>query len=387
MQCTIISFSEIDRDPRVLRQVNWLTELGYDINFIGFGDSATLGITSHFRVPVSPILVRYIAYLMPAQIRFHLLYGRHISNDAVGGVRRSDLVIINELELIPKFLDEGLSSPVYLDLHEDHIDHAHHGIFELIAFKRYWAWQTKKLNQFVAKNRGQIEVTSVEAEISRKYSGVFGLPVGLIHNTPSSAEEFSAPMDEGQEIKFVHVGMARKNRGIELMLKALSKVSIPFSLDFYLVFAPVIPTYRWKLQRLVKRLGLEDKVRFREPVPVRQMVDELTQYDVSLVIGSNATSNDLHALPNKLFQSLQAGLMIICGPNPAVRSLVERGNFGLCLSDWDNEELWQLIDGLDSKAINYFKRNAVAFSPELSESKSRSVFRELISRLTSDGAL
>lgn len=385
-QCTIISFSEIDRDPRVLRQVNWLLELGYEINFIGFGESAGIGVSKHHPVPVSPLLVRYFSYLLPAKIRFHLLYGRHLQTDTVETVSRSDLVVVNEPELLPKFLNAALGCPIYLDLHEDHISHAHSGFFERVAFKDYWAWQTDKLKQFVALNRFQISVTSVEEEISRRYSEAFGLPVGTIYNTPDTAQEFSSNSNEFEAIKFVHVGMARKNRGIELMLRALSKVSIQFTLDFYLVFAPVLPTYKWKLKRMVRRLGLSEKVNFQDPVPLNSMVRELTSYDVSLVIGSNATSNDLHSLPNKFFQSLQAGLMIICGPNPAVRALVEKGGLGISLSAWDVDELVESVNGLDSQRINYHKGKARGFAPQVSQSKSRILFREIISGLTSNGA-
>ena len=382
MKCTIISFSEIDRDPRVLRQVDWLKEMGYEIDFIGFGNSAGIGVSQHFQVPVAPIVLRYFTYLLPTNIRFQLLYGRYLGADELSTVVNSDLLVVNELELLAKFVDEPLDSPVYLDLHENHIDDAHHGFFELLAFKKYWAWQTKKLLQFVAKNRKRIAITTVEEEISRKYSEAFGLPVGVIYNTPDTAKEISPALRAEQAIKFVHVGMARKNRGIELMLKALSEVSIPFTLDFYLVFAPVFPAYKWKLQRTVKRLGLETKVRFRDPVPVNSMVGELTQFDISLVIGSNATSNDLYSLPNKFFQSLQAGLMIICGPNPAVKSLVERGKLGTCLSDWDAEELRAVIQDLDYETINGFKRHARIFAPQVSQSSSRRVFRNLIRGLS-----
>lgn len=364
----------------MLRQLKWLKKLGYKVSFIGFGDVGSLGLLKFFRVPVSSVLTRYLAYLLPSNLRFRLLYGRHVSEEAVNTVRSSDLVIINELELIPAFSKEIFGIPIYLDLHENHVDDAHHGVFELIAFKNYWRWQTQHLRSFVSQNKTSIRVSTVESAIAQKYSSFFSLPVQVIYNSPLTAKNFGSPASEN-EVRLVHLGMARKNRGVELILSALKNLKRPFTLDLILVFAPVIPFFEWKIRFLIFWYRLRKQVHLKPPVPVERVVEELTRYDISLVIGSNATNNDLNSLPNKFFQSAQAGLMIICGPNPAVKRLVASGDLGISLSDWDAKELSIVLQGLSIQDLNSYKRNSEAFAPEISESRSEQTFFEIVRSL------
>lgn len=365
----------------MLRQLKWLKTLGYKVSFIGFGDVGLLGLLKFFKVPVSSVLTRYLAYLLPNNLRFRLLYGRHISEEAVNTVRSSDLVIINELELIPAFCDDPFGVPIYLDLHENHVDDAHHGVFELIAFKNYWKWQTQCLKTFVSQNRTSIKVSTVESAIAQKYANFFSLPVQVIYNSPLTAKNFGTPAIEGQTLRLVHLGMARKNRGVELILSSLRHLNRAVSLDLMVIFAPVLPFFEWKIKFLIFWYGLGACVHLKPPVSVEQVVEELTQYDISLVIGSNATDNDLNSLPNKFFQSLQAGLMIICGPNPAVKGLVADGDLGIILSDWHAKELSNVLQDLSIQDLNTYKRNSEAFAPEVSESRSERTFYEIVESL------
>jgi hypothetical protein len=297
-------------------------------------------------------------------------------------LEKADVVVINELELIPGLLGKSLDKPIYLDLHENHIDDAHHGIFERIAFKHYWAWQTERLIDFVGQNRSRIRISTVEERISTRYMRTFNLPVDVIYNSPDTAQ-WRDERVSGKELRLVHLGMARKNRGIELILQAVSRLDRPFSLDLLLVFAPVVPIFRWKIERMIKSMGLSESVRLRPPVPVGKVVETLTNYDISLVIGSNATNNDLNSLPNKFFQSVQAGLMIICGPNPAVRALVERGGLGEVLDDWDAAMLVSALSKQSTETIGRFKDNTKRFAPTVSQAVGKERFREILADLRS----
>lgn len=381
MRCLILSFSELDRDPRVLRQVEWLKSEGYEVDFVGFGNPSGLGLRRFHLVPVSKIAFRFFAYLLPNRLRFQALYGRFLPGMANELVAQTDLLVINEPELIPALIGASINVPVYLDLHENHIDSAHEGFLERLAFKRYWEWQTQKLLEFVSRNKTSIAISTVESAIASVYADSFGLPVRVIYNSPKTAQEFGPLVQSDGQLNLVHLGMARKNRGIELILKALSRVNRPVKLDLLLVFAPVIPFFRWKIERMILSLGLSERVQIRLPVKVTDVVEALTEYDISLVIGSNATNNDLNSLPNKFFQSVQAGLMIICGPNPAVRRLVEEGQLGWVLDDWDAELLAQVLEELDQHSVKGYKLNSRTFAAGVSEAFSRSIFLEILQEL------
>jgi hypothetical protein len=128
---------------------------------------------------------------------------------------------------------------------------------------------------------------------------------------------------------------------------------------------------------------LSQVVSSANPVPVQEVSQALSFYDVAIVLGSDKTGNDLYALPNKFFQSVQAGLMIICGPNPAVAKLVQEHHLGIVLPDWRAESLVRAVKSLTPEIVADYRSKVFEARHSLSEQRSREVFMKGIARLMS----
>lgn len=378
----IFSHSNIDKDPRLIRQIRWLRDLGFrNIVTIGFGDKPT-GVDSHFVVPVLPLLQRYLGYFLRASpVRFQYFFGRFLDKIPKSVFENIHLLVVNEIEYLnwDEFRNGLLrKQPAYLDLHEDHVNHADRGPLERFAFRKYWKWQMEQCAHFVSQRKGRISITSVERVIADSYSRLFGEPVELIYNAPDKNTLAPTSVDP-ESIRLVHHGMGTKGRGIEPTVRALSLLGSKYSLDLIL-FTTVV--YRLKIQLLATLLGVRDRVKILPGVPLVDLPQVLNGYDISVIILSPVTPGHLNSLPNKLFESIHAKLAIITGPNPSMKSVVLDSKIGVALTTWSSKELGKEIKKLTRDRIKFFKNNCLAASSIYSANQSEKVFVGALKRIS-----
>jgi len=71
------------------------------------------------------------------------------------------------------------------------------------------------------------------------------------------------------------------------------------------------------------------------------------RYAWSLVVWNPHVPNQYYAAPNKMFESLAAGVPVICAPHPQCKEIIERetegGQCGWLLGDWQPQELADAI--------------------------------------------
>ncbi len=368
----ILSYSRVNSDPRLLRQIEWLQDLGFELTILGYGLGGLKSISGH-EVPIQRAAKRFFHYLKPNTSRFQSLFGNYIPEHLSNQIASADLLVVNELEFVPYLNSIEFQTPVYLDLHENHVDPLPGSFLEQVFFGKYWKWQVSEAGKFVGKHKESIFITTVEARIAAKYKEFFDFEkVSIIFNAPKVIDLPQSSVEI--PVKLVHHGMTKSNRGIETIVASMTALRDSFQLALMLVKEPTIPFVAAKIQAMKIMRNLGATVRNEPPVNVASVSQALCQHDIALVLGSNRTGNDLYALPNKFFQSIQAGLMIICGPNPAVAEIVREYGLGIVLPDWKRKSLVRAILSLELDQIEHFKANVRASRFDLSESKSKQVF-------------
>ena len=125
-----------------------------------------------------------------------------------------------------------------------------------------------------------------------------------------------------------------------------------FDLDFYLTGDV---QYKAELRELAAPY---ERIRVLDPVPFNQIVPTLNQYDVGLCLLEPTTFNLKHCLPNKLFEFIQARLMVAIGPSPDMADLVNLHQCGLVASTFEPEETADLLNQLTLDRIMQLKRNS-----------------------------
>jgi glycosyltransferase involved in cell wall biosynthesis len=125
----------------------------------------------------------------------------------------------------------------------------------------------------------------------------------------------------------VYCGGIAPHRGIEQALAALPLV--PHARLALLGFGE--PAYLRSLQAESARLGVAHRVCFVPAVRANEVSATLRGADLSLVLIQDAGLNYYLSSPNKLFESVHAGLPVVATRFPEMRSVVERFGCGLLI--------------------------------------------------------
>jgi hypothetical protein len=123
-------------------------------------------------------------------------------------------------------------------------------------------------------------------------------------------------------------------------------------LDMYLMPAPRQPR---TLRALERRARTSNNVRVLPPVPSEHLPNVINTYDASLVYLAPDSFSVKYSLPNKVFDSIQARVGIICGPSPEISDFCEKYEVGIATAEFSSESLRALLSSLDLTTVNSWK--------------------------------
>jgi len=348
----VVSDSPIARDPRVLRQISWLSEQGWRVDTLGRGESPDALDGAHTAIPRRGALVRALGYLfLPSALTYRLVTESTIPEPLRSGnvAARYDLVLLNEIELLPWF-DTVSSNLVeaggtaHLDLHE-YAPSQRGGLAYRLIFKRFRDWMTAYISS------PQIHTRSTVARgIAKLYQENFGIDEPrIVRSCPDFVnQQPSAVLPE--RIRLVHHGVASGTRSLNLLIEAMETLDSRFSLDLMLVgndeaLAP--------LKRQAEQFG--SRVTFREPVAVRDIATAINRYDMELIFFPPVNENLRFALPNKFFEAVQGRLAIVTGESPEMAALVTEHANGVVVDGWTAEALALALNGVTAESLASMK--------------------------------
>lgn len=379
----VASDSPIARDPRVLRQVQWLTELGWAVDTIGRGDSPREVTGEHFAMPRRSPVARVLAYLLlPNPAKYRALITSTIPAPLRDGVADGiyDLVVLNEIELLPWFVDikDRLVRPggrTHLDLHE-FAPSQRSGLAYRLVFKRFRDWLVTFIPSPAIDSR-----STVATGIARLYAELFDIDeLSVVRSTPAFVDQKPSPVD-ADHIRLVHHGVASSTRSLDLLIAAMVLAEDRFALDLMLVGSDdaIAP-----LRSLAEPLG--DRVKFRAPVDVRDIATAINEYDAELIFFPPLTENLRFALPNKFFESVQGRLAIITGNSSEMVEIIEHYGNGLVVDGWGAADLAAALNSLDAASVTRMKNASDAAASELSSAAERARFVEALGPIRGDRA-
>ncbi len=354
----ILSFSEIRRDARVLRQIEYLAP-HYELIVIGYGDADPAWPGVAWRP-----LVRRPAHLNQAMYALSLPGGRLAPSlyetgywqrphyrDALemAQAAQADLFYANEWAAVPIAVTaaEVSRAPVIYDAHEySPLERAEHAI--------WMAFLSPMITYFLRRYGPRAAAVITVAEpIAQRYRQEFGFNAQVVLNAPAPVEAPTHAVDP-ERIRLVHHGGAHRDRRLDHMIEALALADQRFSLDFILVDSG---GYVAELRRLADRLA-PGRVVFHDPVAPAQIVPRIAEYDAGFYLLRPASYNKAMALPNKLFDFIMAGLAVIVGPSPAMADLVRQYGFGLAAPDFEPATVAGMLNRLTAGEIEIMRSAA-----------------------------
>jgi hypothetical protein len=364
----ILTFSPIRSDPRVLKQVELFKEK-YRVSTCAYG-AAPDGVAEHFALPedsrgwpsdkVGLVSRQYTKVYdgLPAVK----------SARAILPKGRFDIILANDLNTLPLALELAPKLGVHADLHEFAPREKEDNLKWRLFIAPFMRWLCSRYLPAASS------VTTVSQGIADEYLKDYGTPTGVVTN----AAPFSAgtPRPVGEKVRLIHSAAGQRYRKLENFVEAMKDAPEWLSLD--MIVMPNEPDY---VAELKAQAASVPAITFRDPVPYKELVATLSEYDVSVVFLPPTNFNLKNALPNKFFEAVQARIGLIVGPSPAMVGLVREYGLGAITKDFSAASLRETLWSLTPEVIDGWKRAADEAARPLSAESQVAVWDAAIAEI------
>lgn len=372
----VISFSPIARDARVLREINALAEVGA-VTSVGYGTRPP-GVVKHLRIPDSaaslPQTPLGVLRLATRRLRSAetTAPAARAAMRLVGGAR-FDMVVANDARSIPTAFAVSHGAPVWADMHEWAPEERTH--------VTSWRLLVAPLMDHICREYLPrcAAVTTVGGEIADLYRTRYGITPRLVRNAARYADLAPTPVLPDGPIRLVHSGGATMGRNIEAIIDAVKLLGDGYTLDLYLVPGGDGGAY---LKALRERAEDCDRIRFPDPVAPSALPATLNQYDVGIFWIPPFNTNARLALPNKIFDYIQARLAVAVGPAVEMARMVDTHGIGLSSKTNEVDDIVATLRSLSTENITDYKRASDSAARELSFEHEKQTIHAIVHELT-----
>jgi hypothetical protein len=112
-----------------------------------------------------------------------------------------------------------------------------------------------------------------------------------------------------------------------------------------------------------------------------KIIPFINQYDIGIFNLPEHNYNYAVALPNKLFEYIQARLCIVVSPSIEMKRIVEKYSLGIVSRGFSPIEFADAIRNISIESIQMFKENADKYAFELSDNRYQQLYLEAVKEL------
>lgn len=359
MHVAVAVTNDLSTDQRVQRTIDTLQSLGANVTFIGRELPSSQPFnpgysTKRFKLPFRKGAAFYAAYNL--RLFIHLLFNKY------------DVYLANDLDTL---LAIGLASklkgvPFVYDSHEFFT-----GVPEIQdrpAVVKTWKSIEKR---FYHKAVARITVNQSIADLlAETYGGDAPYVVRNIGKRPDSIlrktrAELGLPED-----KFIAINQGagiNVDRGMEEAVDAIAKTE-----EMLLLIVgngDAVPA----LKKTVAEKGIEDKVKFVDKVPYRELLAYTALADVGLSLDKPTSINYKFSLPNKLFDYIHSNIPVITSGVVEVKRVVETYGVGKIVDPTDPADIRKALEHLKQNGRAEFEAGLQKAQQELTWDQERKV--------------
>ena len=195
------------------------------------------------------------------------------------------------------------------------------------------------------------KVLTVSPGLAKAYQENFGVTPVLVYSLPNYQHEYISNTADNT-IKILYHGMANRNRKLENYINVLEHLEINAELHLYLLGDKMY------IEELEEYARENRKVHFHQPVAFKDIISTVNQYDIGICYYEPTSFNLKHCLPNKLFEYIQARLVIAIGPSPDMTEIVNKYQCGIISKDFTIDALALELNLLTRTKVNVIKENS-----------------------------
>jgi len=368
----IIAFSNLEKDPRVRRQIEYLSNY-YKISTIGY-EPVKIDEVEFFKIlPKNRSIFKKIKnifdFILKRYNKLHTSFHDYQSLVINLKKRKFDLIIVNDIEPLPFVFEQCVSTPVICDIHEYAPSQFDHVFRWRVLYKSY------NVNICLRYLNKCNYVFTVSKGIADEYKRVFGIDASVMTNA-SEYKDLRPCITHKSKIRLIHHGVAQPFRKLENMIEIMKYADKRFILDLMLTSGNI--KYLKSLRKLVNNL---ENVNIVSPVPMTQITRKINSYDIGIYFLEPLNFNYKMALPNKIFEYIQARLAVVVGPSQEMAHIVRKHNCGIVINSYNPIDIAISLNKITLEQINLFKHNAHIAARELNSQKNMEKLGQVVLKL------
>ena len=325
--------NDMTNDQRVNRVCNSLCDMGFDVVVLcrRLKTSSELEprryTIKRFRLLINRGFFFYACFNL--RLFFYMLF------------HRCDALLSNDLDTL--FANASISrlknKKLFYDTHElfTELPELQNSRFK----KKVWLWIERHcIHRPVA-------TYTVCNSIAKYYNEKYDLDMKVVRNLPTSKD--MQPYEPRENI-LLYQGALNIGRGIELLIEMMKHIP---DYKLYIAGKGYMDS---KLKKLTANLNLIDKVVFTGNLRFDELHDLTSRAKIGFSVEQGDSLNYKYALPNKIFDYIQAGTPVVCSDFPEMRTVVESYAVGEIFAGHDAESLAVLVKSMldnDAKLIEY----------------------------------
>jgi glycosyltransferase involved in cell wall biosynthesis len=385
----ILCESNLNRAPRVRAEYEALREhfdllmCGYekppytDVTYIPIEREKKEPVTFHYELPW--IFRKPISALLKAKEQLSRITEHRISKKYYPIIHHPDfnqiaLIINHHAGSLPITLKlvKKRNIPFISNLHEFYPGVADEKMTHL---KEWMSYEAQLCQELLPKAAA---VFTVCEGIRQEYKNTFGVDSFVVRNDKPYHSGQPVYWKEGEPLRIIHHGAALRARQLEQMIDAVERLGENYTMDFMLVASD-----EEYYSQLKKRADGKKNIRFLDPVAPDKIVETLRNYHVGLYSLTPGSINHKLALPNKIFEYVQAKVCIVCSPNQEIKRLVSDYEVGYILPGWSENDMVHALLQLTPSTVNAAKDNAHKHAFELSSESTNALILHTVQSVLS----
>ena len=332
MKIANVVLNDFTRDNRVLKTSIALVEAGHEVTVVALHRNQLPRVEQHpagFRIERVRIYIPGFRVLAPFKwaelaLRIALTY------------RKADAWHCNDAEafgmgLLAKRMRSNLK--LVYDCHEFESERNGKPV-----------WLSKAVRRMETRHIGKAEEVivvspSIQAAYEARYKEHGMRRISLVRNVPNARSGNAAthPLRsnlglQSDDFVAIYQGALTINRGIETLLAMAPRLN---GSRIHLVFMG----YGMLEPHVMEAVRQNANVHFQPAVPYEEVLDYTGDADVGLVSVKPVCLSYLYCLPNKLFESIQAGIPVLVNDLPDCVALIEEFDIGARVAN-DTPEGW-----------------------------------------------
>lgn len=361
---TLSVINDLVTDNRVHKVAVSLQKMGFEPVLIGRVLPESDGVERDYRTHRMRLLFRkgflfYLEYNL--RLFFYLLR------------TKVDVLVANDLDTLPaNFMASRIKrKPLVYDSHEYFTE-----VPELLGrpvVKSIWTLLEKL---FVPKVNAAYTVCDSIAEV---YHDLYSVDFKVVRNLPVCSKVEKHELQEkkaGQPKIILYQGALNLGRGIEAAIRSMQY------LDGAELWLAGDGDLTLQLKQFVAELKLESKVKFLGRLPISQLSEITCQSDLGISLEEDLGLNYRFALPNKLFDYIQAGVPVLVSNLPEMKRIVEHYQIGAIAETHQRKDLAETIKiALFNQEKNaVWKNNLKLAAKELCWENEEEILHQIYSR-------